>query len=115
MKATIAVNTNEIVVVDPGCSACVKTIWANNFVGAVGVALDNIAAGSTGRIAFGGIVNVINSTQVAASAGQLVITSGMPGDPAGRAAGTLTPNAGASIGVWLENVAIGGTGKILLR
>lgn len=85
------------------------TAAAASYTAVIGVAYEAIGAGAVGRIAIAGVVPV--QTFGAVNAGEHVINSAT----AGKADSTPTPTSGASIGVWLETLAGGGTAKALLR
>ncbi|MBI2269555.1 MAG: collagen-like protein [Bacteroidetes bacterium] len=106
------VGANQVVIVDPATDNSVTTIAAAGRTDVVGVAIDGaVAAGSIGRVAVSGVVS-LKADAGGAVRGQHAITSGLT---AGSAASTALPGTGASIGVWLENVAANGVGRVLLK
>ena len=101
-------SAGEIVIIGSANNSFTVTATAN-VTTVLGVVYDaSIANGAVGRIAVGGVVSVLSAG--ATIRGQHVTTSATSGR-----AGSATPTAGASIGVWLESGGAAGSWRALLR
>lgn len=105
------VSQGDIVIIGGGPNSFTTTT-ANEQPNAVGVVYDaNIPAGSAGRIAIAGVAKAKAGTPT--SIGHVVVTSNAGPGMAGSV--IISANNGADIGIWLESVAAGNLGRIVLR
>ena len=110
LNASAAITVNQIVVISAGNTIGLTTVVATTTV--AGIAYETCSGGTACRVAVGGVATVMNYSGAPAYPGQHVCTSG----EAGRAQGVSgVPVGGSSIGIWLENVAANGSGRVLLR
>jgi len=108
LKTMGGLSAYNIVAVDPGNdnSVYISPTASDNSI--VGVALDNAPGGSIARVAVSGVVLVLTDTGGSVR-GQHCVNGN------GGAHSTVSPSAGASIGVFLETVSGGRLARVLLR